>query len=58
MAISYHIILSCQIERQLAATAPLHRADRSGESIAIDAQFIEDDIGDLARNADLSRFIL
>ena len=39
---------------EVSFTAP----DRSGESIAIDAQFIEDHIGDLARNADLSRFIL
>jgi ATP-dependent HslUV protease ATP-binding subunit HslU len=32
--------------------------DRSGESIAIDAGFIEKNVGDLAKNADLSRFIL
>jgi len=32
--------------------------DRSGETIVIDAQFVEDHIGDLARNTDLSRFIL
>jgi ATP-dependent HslUV protease ATP-binding subunit HslU len=32
--------------------------DRSGETIAIDAAFVEKNIGDLARNADLSRFIL
>ncbi len=35
-------------------TAP----DRSGETVTIDAAFVEDHIGDLARNADLSRFIL
>ncbi|MCX8254801.1 molecular chaperone and ATPase component of HslUV protease [Beijerinckiaceae bacterium RH AL1] len=33
-------------------------SDRSGESISIDAAFVEKNIGDLAKNADLSRFIL
>jgi len=32
--------------------------DRDGETIAIDAKFVENNIGDLAKNADLSRFIL
>jgi ATP-dependent HslUV protease ATP-binding subunit HslU len=32
--------------------------DRSGETIMIDAKYVEDRIGDLARNADLSKFIL
>jgi ATP-dependent HslUV protease ATP-binding subunit HslU len=32
--------------------------DRSGETVAIDAAYIERHIGDLARNTDLSRFIL
>ena len=32
--------------------------DKSGETITIDADFIERNIGDLARNADLSRYIL
>ena len=32
--------------------------DRAGESITIDAAYVEAHIGDLARNADLSRFIL
>ncbi|HEX3441137.1 MAG TPA: ATP-dependent protease ATPase subunit HslU [Pseudolabrys sp.] len=35
-------------------TAP----DRSGETVKIDAAFVEKHIGDLAKNADLSRFIL
>src|SRR6185437_610606 len=39
---------------EISFTAP----DRSGEAITIDADFIERNIGDLARNADLSRFIL
>jgi ATP-dependent HslUV protease ATP-binding subunit HslU len=33
-------------------------ADRSGDTIAIDAAFVEKQVGDLAGNADLSRFIL
>jgi ATP-dependent HslUV protease ATP-binding subunit HslU len=33
-------------------------ADRSGEKIMIDAAFVERHVGDLAGNADLSRFIL
>ncbi len=33
-------------------------ADRSGETITIDADYVRTRIGELARNADLSRFIL
>ena len=33
-------------------------ADRFGEKIEIDADYVEKHVGDLARNADLSRFIL
>ena len=33
-------------------------ADRSGEAIKIDVDYVQEKIGDLARNADLSRFIL
>jgi ATP-dependent HslUV protease ATP-binding subunit HslU len=32
--------------------------DRTGETVRIDAAFVEQHIGDLAKNADLSRFIL
>jgi ATP-dependent HslUV protease ATP-binding subunit HslU len=32
--------------------------DRGGETVRIDAAFVESHIGDLAKNADLSRFIL
>ena len=32
--------------------------DRSGETVVIDAAFVEKHVGDLAKNADLSRFIL
>jgi ATP-dependent HslUV protease ATP-binding subunit HslU len=38
----------------ISFTAP----DRSGQTISIDADFVEKNIGDLAKNADLSRFIL
>ncbi len=33
-------------------------ADRAGETVAIDADYVRDRIGELAKNADLSRFIL
>jgi len=33
-------------------------ADRAGETVSIDASYVEARIGDLARNADLSKFIL
>ena len=39
---------------EVSFTAP----DRGGEKIVVDAAFIERNIGDLVRNADLSRFIL
>jgi ATP-dependent HslUV protease ATP-binding subunit HslU len=39
---------------EVSFTAP----DHSGETISIDAEFVERNIGDLAKNADLSRFIL
>jgi ATP-dependent HslUV protease ATP-binding subunit HslU len=32
--------------------------DRSGEAVKIDATYVQEHIGDLAKNADLSRFIL
>ena len=32
--------------------------DRSGDSVKIDAAYVQEHIGDLAKNADLSRFIL
>jgi ATP-dependent HslUV protease ATP-binding subunit HslU len=32
--------------------------DRSGETVRIDAAYVRQHIGDLAKNADLSRFIL
>jgi ATP-dependent HslUV protease ATP-binding subunit HslU len=39
---------------EISFTAP----DRSGETIVIDAALVRTNIGDLAKNADLSRFIL
>jgi ATP-dependent HslUV protease ATP-binding subunit HslU len=32
--------------------------DRAGETVRIDAAYVESHIGDLAKNTDLSRFIL
>jgi ATP-dependent HslUV protease ATP-binding subunit HslU len=32
--------------------------DRNGETIQIDADYVQKHVGDLAKNADLSRFIL
>jgi len=39
---------------EVSFTAP----DRAGQTVKVDAAFVERNIGDLARNADLSRFIL
>ena len=33
-------------------------ADQTGQTVVIDAKYVEAHIGDLARNVDLSRFIL
>jgi ATP-dependent HslUV protease ATP-binding subunit HslU len=32
--------------------------DRSGETVTVTADYVRKNIGDLAKNADLSRFIL
>ena len=39
---------------EISFTAP----DRSGEAVTIDAAYVQKTVGDLARNVDLSRFIL
>src|SRR4030095_14700450 len=39
---------------EISFTAP----DRSGDSVKVDAAYVQKHIGDLAKNADLSRFIL
>jgi ATP-dependent HslUV protease ATP-binding subunit HslU len=33
-------------------------ADKAGEKVVIDAAYVREHIGDLAKNADLSKFIL
>ncbi len=38
----------------ISFTAP----DRPGESLIVDAQYVHDNVGDLAKNVDLSKFIL
>ena len=43
-----------RVLEDISFTAP----DRSGDSIKIDADFVQAHVGDLAKNADLSRFIL
>ena len=39
---------------EISFTAP----DRAGDTVTIDAAYVQKHIGDLAKNADLSRFIL
>ncbi|WP_298882339.1 ATP-dependent protease ATPase subunit HslU [uncultured Bradyrhizobium sp.] len=39
---------------EISFTAP----DRNGETVRVDADFVQKHVGDLAKNADLSRFIL
>jgi ATP-dependent HslUV protease ATP-binding subunit HslU len=39
---------------EISFTAP----DRKGETVAVDAAYVKTHVGDLAKNADLSRFIL
>jgi ATP-dependent HslUV protease ATP-binding subunit HslU len=48
-----HTVLERVLD-EVSFTAP----DRSGQTVVIDQQYVESHIGDLARNADLSRFIL
>ena len=48
-----HTVMEKLLE-EISFTAP----DRSGEKIAIDAAFVQERVGTLAKNADLSRFIL
>jgi len=49
--------LSTVMERILDEIS-FEAADRAGETLTIDAAYVESHVGDLARNADLSRFIL
>jgi ATP-dependent HslUV protease ATP-binding subunit HslU len=48
-----HTVLERVLD-EISFSAP----DKSGETIVIDRQFVDSHIGDLARNTDLSRFIL
>ena len=48
-----HTVMEKLLE-DISFTAP----DRSGETVVIDAEFVEERVGDLARNTDLGRFIL
>ena len=43
-----------RVFEELSFTAP----DRAGESIAVDADFVEKNLGELTRSADLSRYVL
>jgi ATP-dependent HslUV protease ATP-binding subunit HslU len=49
--------LSTVMERILD-TISFDAADKAGEKIVIDAAYVREHIGDLAKNADLSKFIL
>ena len=43
-----------RVFEELSFTAP----DRSGETVTVDAAFVENNIGELAKSADLSRYVL
>ncbi|QGY00158.1 ATP-dependent protease ATPase subunit HslU [Roseovarius faecimaris] len=43
-----------RVFEELSFTAP----DRSGEKVTVDADFVETNLGDLAKSADLSRYVL
>jgi ATP-dependent HslUV protease ATP-binding subunit HslU len=43
-----------RVFEELSFTAP----DRSGDAITVDADFVESNLGELARSADLSRYVL
>jgi ATP-dependent HslUV protease ATP-binding subunit HslU len=48
-----HTVMEKLLE-EISFTAP----DRGGETVAIDAAFVQDRVGELAKNTDLSKFIL
>ncbi|WP_118134197.1 ATP-dependent protease ATPase subunit HslU [Oceanicella sp. SM1341] len=48
-----HTVLE-RVFEELSFTAP----DRGGETVTVDADFVERNVGELARNADLGRYIL
>jgi ATP-dependent HslUV protease ATP-binding subunit HslU len=43
-----------RVFEELSFTAP----DRSGDSVTVDAAFVEQNVGQLARSADISRYVL
>ena len=43
-----------RVFEELSFTAP----DRAGESVVVDAAFVEENLGELMRSADLSRYVL
>ncbi|MCB1366953.1 MAG: HslU--HslV peptidase ATPase subunit, partial [Rhodobacteraceae bacterium] len=43
-----------RVFEELSFTAP----DRAGDAVSVDAAFVEKHLGDLARSADLSRYVL
>jgi len=43
-----------RVFEELSFTAP----DRGGEAVVVDADFVENNLGDLSRSADLSRYVL
>ena len=43
-----------RVFEELSFTAP----DRGGDAVTVDAQFVEDNLGELTRSADLSRYVL
>ena len=43
-----------RVFEELSFTAP----DRAGEEITVDADFVEKNLGELTRSADISRYVL
>ena len=43
-----------RVFEELSFTAP----DRSGDEVVVDAAFVEENLGELTRSADLSRYVL
>lgn len=46
------------VMERLLESISFDAADRSGEQLAIDAAYVEAQLGDLVRDQDLSRYIL
>jgi ATP-dependent HslUV protease ATP-binding subunit HslU len=43
-----------RVFEELSFTAP----DRSGETVVVDAAFVEENLGELMKSTDLSRYVL